>query len=170
VSEQPNYDLSGVEVPEGHQATWRPGDGDAGPQVSIEPVPADPQPDTSEPTTAAALADHEQRQAEVNDAFAAEHEQQLQAARDAEIESAGEPSNIGTDGKPHFLKIVPKPGVDPEGDHDPDDFDYVCGTCDTTWPCEQAKEIEQRDAESRGEQAPGVVANPTAPGAGQGTS
>jgi hypothetical protein len=159
VSEQPNYDLSNVEVPEGHQATWRPGK-DGGPaEVSIEPVPDNPEPDTSEPTTAAALDDHARRQAEVNRAFADEHDAQVQAAMDAEVAQAGKSSNIGTDGRPHFpvMREREKLNAD-EPDHEPAE----CGTCGTGWPCEQAREIEQREAEQRGEQTPGVVAQPNA--------
>ena len=150
MSEQPDYDLSKVDVPEGHQATWRPAD-DGGPaQVSIEKVPDNPEPDTSEPSTQAALDDHASRQAEVQQAFAGEHAAQVQAAMDAEVAQGGKPSNIGTDGKPHFpvMREREKLNAD-EPDHDP----TVCGTCETEWPCEQAKQIEQREVEARGEQS-----------------
>src|SRR3954464_6659152 len=86
-------------------------------------------------------------------AFAAEHERQTRAAHDAEIAAAGESTNIGTDGEPHFLKMIPHEGVDAsEGDHNPDDFDYVCGSDGQPWPCSQAQELERQEQERRGEQ------------------
>lgn len=92
--------------------------------------------------------DAQPTQDETRAAFASEHEEQVarQRAMDAEIEAAGESGNIGPDGQPHFQKMIPKDGVDASGDHNPDDFEYVCGTDGQEWPCEQAQEIEQRQA------------------------
>lgn len=145
-----SYGLGVADVPEGHQATLRPVEGSDTPQVSIEPVPDNPQPDTSDPAVRAGLDAHRDSQADATEAFAAEHEKQLQDARDAEIAAAGESSNIGTDGRPHFslMREREKANAD-EPDHEPAE----CGTCGTEWPCEQAREIERREAEARGEQS-----------------
>lgn len=92
---------------------------------------------------------------DTREAWAIEHEQQLAEQKRMEdvIAAGGEPSNVGSDGKAHFLKMVPKAGVDAsDGDHDPDDFDYVCGGDGQPWPCEQAQELERQAAEQRGEQ------------------
>jgi hypothetical protein len=153
------YGLPDVEVPPGHQATLRPVEGSDTPQVSVEPIPDSPEPDTSEPTTQAALDEHAQRHAETQQAFAEEHAAQVQAAMDAEVAQGGKSSNIGTDGRPHFpvMREREKLNAD-EPDHEPAE----CGTCGTEWPCEQAREIEQREAEQRGEQSPGVVQQPDA--------
>lgn len=140
-----DYGLTTPEVPEGHQATLRPVEGSEVPQVSIEPVPEDPKPDMTEETTAAGIAAHRASQAEVQAAWAGEHEHQMKLARDAEIAAAGEPSNIGTDGKAHFLRMIPKAGADVSGDeHDPDDFHSVCGGCGEPWPCGQARALEDQ--------------------------
>jgi hypothetical protein len=88
-------------------------------------------------------------------AWEREHDEQLarQQRMDDEIAAAGDPQNVGSDGEPHFLKMIPKEGVDAsEGDHDPDDFDYVCGSDGQPWPCPEAQEIERKQAEARGEQ------------------
>lgn len=153
------YGLAKPDVPAGHQATLRPVEGSDVPQVSIEPVPDNPEPDMSEPTTKASVDAHTATQAEVAQAFAAEHDSQLQARQDAEVAAAGEPANIGTDGKPHFPLITEREKNDPsEPDHNPAE----CGTCGTEWPCEQAKEIERQQAEARGEQ-PVQVQQPDTP-------
>lgn len=142
-----NYGLATPEVPEGHQATLRPVEGSDVPQVSVEPVPTDPKPDTAEETTAAGLAAHEASQAEVQQAWAGEHEHQLRQARDAEIAAAGEPTNIGTDGKAHFAVIRERAKDDPsEPDHEPAE----CGTCRTEWPCDQARALEDQERATHG--------------------
>lgn len=130
-------------VPEGHQGTWRPTDDPAVAEWAHEPVPADAQPDASEPTTQAGLDAHAAMTAMTAAAFRAEHDAQLQAQHEAEIAAAGRSGNIGTDGKPHFLKMIPKEGRDVgDGDHDPEDFNSVCGTDGQSWPCEQGRALE----------------------------
>jgi hypothetical protein len=123
-----------------------------GPHPAGEAPPFDPKPPaTTEQTQGRDAAA----------AFAAEHERQTRAAHDAEIAAAGESTNIGTDGEPHFLKMIPHEGVDAsEGDHNPDDFDYVCGSDGQPWPCPQAQELERQEQERRGEQPAAAAAQP----------
>lgn len=144
------YGLPSVEVPEGHQATLRPVEGSEVPQVSIEPVPDNPEPDMDDPAVRAGVEGHKQQQSDVVDVFAAEHEQQLRQAHEREIAAAGEPANIGTDGQAHFLRMVPEQTDEETGEAT--SYREVCGTDGQPWPCDQAQEIEQRQAEQRGEQ------------------
>jgi len=131
----------------------------AGPEAAEQVGVADDHPARTSGLDIPAEQEQQPIEAEAADAtakaFAAEHERQLQQQRDNEIAAAGEPTNIGTDGKAHFEKLVPKDGVDvSDGDHDPADFEDVCGGCGEPWPCEQAQELERRAAGQRGEQPP----------------
>jgi hypothetical protein len=145
------YGLSTPNVPEGHQATLRPVEGSDVPQVSVEPVPANPEPDASEPTTQAGLDAHAAQQAEAARAFADEHQRQLaeREAAEAEVAAAGESANIGSDGKAHFLRMVPNE-VDPTT-QEAISYHEVCGSDGEQWPCPQAQELEKQAAEARGE-------------------
>lgn len=138
-------------VPDGMQGTWRPNPDDAGTALWVhEQVDNAPQPDHGEPSTAAAVADHEAQQplAVLSEAEQAswqqEHDRQLQAARDREIAAAGESSNIGTDGIAHSLKLTQKEGTDGNGTGD---YEQVCSGCGQPWPCDQAKAMEDVPAE-----------------------
>lgn len=122
------------------------GDHPAGDATPFDPAAADQQAEQQR-------RDNEERARETQKAFAAEHERQQRQANEAIIAAAGESSNIGSDGQAHFLKMIPKAGVDDsDGDHNPDDFDYVCGSDGEEWPCEQAQELERQEAQARGEQ------------------
>jgi hypothetical protein len=136
VSEQPDYSApANLEVPDGHQATWRPTEG--GPaMIVVEPVDPEPQPDLKHPAVAAGIAAHQdltheltrEQAKELADEWAAAQARALEELRAREVEAAGDPTNIGPDGRPHFNRMV-------QTAEDPPAWAETCGTCGTIWPC-----------------------------------
>lgn len=135
------------QIPDSHQATWRPGPD--GPVRSIEPVPAKPEVDLTEPTVVQAQAQHEQTTRELSkaeakqlsDAWAAEHQRQLEAIRALEVELAGDPTNLDAQGRPHFLRMT-------QTAENPPAWAEVCGTCETVWPCQVYRDMHMVDEDA----------------------
>lgn len=147
MTEQPDYTIpSDLEVPEGHQATWRPAK-DGGPAVlAVEPVEAEPKPDLSNPVVAVSVEAHgaqtrqlsEAEALQLSDEWAAEHARQLEQLRQRELEAAGDPTNIGPDGRPHFMRME-------QTAEQPPAWSEVCGTCETEWPCQVYRDQHMAD-------------------------
>jgi len=75
----------------------------------------------------------------IRKAWREEHEQQLADQRMREVAAAGEPTNIGEDGLPHFARMV-------QTAENPPAWSELCGSCETAWPCEVYSAEHMADA------------------------
>jgi hypothetical protein len=57
-----------------------------------------------------------------------------------EVVETARPSNMGNDGRVHFLRTV--------------DGDETCGTCGTPWPCEPRNALQEKAMHLTGQQLP----------------